>query len=99
MRLVVHMSELTSEPTNIKKQDRRDIAMSILKRQNQPSGTTPRTFSIRLPLETYNRVVEWSYENRLTLSAGVSILINKAIEAETMNKPYIPEIEEEAINS
>jgi len=73
--------------------------MSVLKRQRQPYGSVLHSFSTRLPEETYNTVVEWAYQKRVTLAAGIALLISKAIEAEITENSYIREETEESGNA
>lgn len=63
--------------------------MAVL--QRMPQGSDVQQFSTRIPKTTYQNVMNWAYDKRLTFAAAISILVGKAIDAEINGNPYIPE--------
>ena len=54
--------------------------MSVLQRQK--NNTPAKAFSARLPVDSYEALVEFAISRRLTLAMAVTYLIDKALDAE-----------------
>lgn len=62
--------------------------MAVVRRATSPTGEF-RTFGSRLPTNIYNEMSEWAYGHRMSLSAAVTVLLEKAMAAEQYGE-YVP---------
>ena len=51
-------------------------------RERNKVGEGYKSFSSRMPADTYKDLNDWAWENRLTLAAACSELLQKALKAE-----------------
>lgn len=62
--------------------------MAVVKRATSPTGRF-HSLGSRLPTNLYNDLAEWAYGHRVTVSAAVAVLLEKAMNAERSGE-YIP---------
>ncbi len=58
--------------------------------ERQARGVDYHSFSSRLPSSVYDTVSDWAWEHRMTFAKACSVLLTKAIQAETGSE-YEPE--------
>lgn len=68
----------------------------MLKRQKNESPV--KAFSVRLPEEIYDNLVDFALAKRLTLTAAVTYFVIKALNSEN-GKPYEPYTSEKETNT
>lgn len=50
-------------------------------KERQESGLEVKCFSVRVPVNIYNGVTDWAWENRMSLAKALTILLTEGLAA------------------